>query len=226
MIEENHIKRPFLIYVMTVVLWGFACVLLYFLVPQLRSSFVDEDRFLENFTAFLFLGSFLVGVILAFGTQARRHWAIHGLVPLAGLMGLADELSFGERLLRIDMPIVLGLKLDGFHDLVELGRRVGLLGGAGVIIIFVLVVVGALLIAWRSKRLGGIVKCVTEARWSLGFLMVAAGCILAAMLIDLRLGDASVFYRFFRFLEELLEANAALALLFGAHLIARNAEVL
>lgn len=90
--------------------------LLYALFPHLRKGFVSEDQFIENASAFLCLASFLLGVVFLAARDAKAHRKVDAIVPVLGLVGFLDEISFGERVFHIRMPIVYGVKVDGFHD--------------------------------------------------------------------------------------------------------------
>jgi len=65
-----------------------------------------EDRFLENAQAALFLASFFLGLVALFRQRKKREKLTGALIAFLGLTFFLDEISFGERLFSIEMPVV------------------------------------------------------------------------------------------------------------------------
>ncbi|WP_187969227.1 hypothetical protein [Aquibium microcysteis] len=86
----------------------------------------DEERLVENLSAAIFLG----GGFYA----ARLWWTDTGSAPLdrlalagigvLGAIGFLDEISFGERILHYEVYEIMGIRVDGMHDLVEVVNTV------------------------------------------------------------------------------------------------------
>lgn len=182
-----------------------------------------EDNLVENLTVVGFLLAFVAGALRVIRKGPEGRMAV-ALLAAIGLIGALDELSFGERLLGLAMPEAPlpgpgtgGLKIDGVHDLVDLGWRVviGLEATHGavvpLVVTVILAVAGAL--AWRQRRILAALPPLAVARlgrdaWYL--LCVFLALIALAVLIDLHLVEADFYYLYF--IEELLELNASAAL--------------
>lgn len=190
--------------------WAF-----YAWVPGARAGVLEEDHFVEWLSALTFLAAGLVGAwCLLRGRSPGERLAV-AVAALLGLLGFADELSFGERLFALDMPRIRGLKIDGAHDFAEvvakgardLFRAAPVLVGLGAA-----AVAGAgLMIAWRFKYpLLGLAREATATTPRLA-LLAAAAAVGLATLIDLPL---AVFdHDFVKATEELIELAAAALLL-------------
>jgi hypothetical protein len=88
----------------------------YLLFPEYRRIIAGEDRIVETATALAFLGSFLYVLIPYFTTRKTSHPKSHVFVSLLGMIAFLDEISFGERLLDLQMPHLGSVKIDGVHD--------------------------------------------------------------------------------------------------------------
>ena len=192
--------------------------LVFALAPGLRDGLLAEDRFMENLTVFLFLAGFLAGLGLTLRLRGTAFFLPYSVVPLIGLIGLLDELSFGERIFHITMPTVEGVKVDAVHDVVLL-TGVALKHHGNYLIYLLILAVGGLVTALtvpsalrNVHRLPDIVKRYAPLR----FLLLLAGFGVIATLIDLDIAK----YQILQFVEELAEVNGALALLFASFAIA------
>ena len=194
--------------------------LIYFLAPGFRASLILEDRFMENLTVILYLAGFLLGVTLALRLRTNTQRMVYGMVPLIGLIGLLDELSFGERIFNFTMPTVEGVKIDGVHDVVLL-MAVALKHPGNLFIYAAILVVGGIIVAWaipmlivNIDRMLDMVRVYPTLRFLL--LLVAYGVV--AIIIDLDIAKMETL----QFAEELAEFNGALALLFASLAIASS----
>jgi hypothetical protein len=182
--------------------------------PGQRQLLLGEDTIIENLTAGAFLLSALLAVVLAGKSSTRRPALL--AAALMGFVGCLDELSFGERLFDLQMPVIHGKKMDAVHDVFSLAFRVtkDLAGKHPVIVIPLLGagVIVAALAAWRLKtRVVGFVT--TQHREpAFRFAAIFALLILGALVIDLGLKNSDGLF----LLEELFELNAAIALGFCA----------
>lgn len=191
-----------------------ACAAGFYLLQGHRSLLTEEDQLIENLSAVLFLGSGLLGLWLLLRSTGQRK--IYLLVTALGLIGFLDELSFGERIFGFSMPSVAGVKIDGVHDLVRLPLRplrqllLASSSATAVAVLVILVIAAVLLITAVSHRerlrvwAGSIMVHPPYLAWS-----IFATLIVVAILLDERI----IRFRNLVFLEELLEMNAALALL-------------
>ena len=134
------------------------------------------------------------------------------LLALLGLAGFLDEISFGQRLFCVKMPVMSGVQIDAVHDLIEWAvqqirvRQLQYHATAG------FSAVGALLLLFLAAkpRAARFVTCVlsSPAAWYVGF---AAVLLTMSTAIDV----GTIVFGLGVYLEEALEMCAALSLLFA-----------
>ncbi len=190
--------------------WG-----VYALVPGARPGILEEDHVVEWLSALVFLAAGLVGLGVWLRGRSTAERLTVAVAAFLGLLGFGDELSFGERLLSLDMPRIRGLKVDGAHDFAEVVAR----GGrdafrAAPLAVGLLVVASAAVcaaLAWRFRdALVGFARALLATSPRVA-LLAAGGAVALATLIDLPLGIFD--HEFIKATEELLELAAALLLL-------------
>ena len=200
----------------------------YFSVAEshpVRDFLVDEDNLIENLSAGTFCLAFLCGAALLFRGVRRlfdRRWLV--LVTVLGLLGFLDELSFGERLFGLKMPMIANIKLDSAHDLIDwiyyegplvLARHRGpyLLG-----LVAAILLVSVALIRLRRQLRG--LAC-DRSNYPLYALMLFFVALLAcAVTIDLGITDP--WSTELEIVEELFELSAGIALVFSVYVVYRN----
>ena len=111
-----------LVYCVFFILSVLATVTYYFSTPNCSVLFFDEDGLIENISAFLYLISFVMGIY--FFLNGSNHRKSQILISGISLTGFLDEISFGERLFKLEMPQIYGVKIDGAHDLFFLAAKV------------------------------------------------------------------------------------------------------
>jgi hypothetical protein len=186
-----------------------------------RTYIAAEDGILENLTVVLYLLTFLFALVLL-GTQSikrqfDRKWLV--LLLALGLIGFLEEISYGERLLSLEMPIVYNIKIDGVHDFVDVAINLiptlvaehlvpSLLIALGVLVMFVVAIGKYRKTLWNAATTG-------EYRelYLVMFFLVGLAC--GAVILDSDLfpfkGDLA--------LEECFELNFALALVAACFII-------
>jgi hypothetical protein len=99
-----------------------ACVA-YVWFPASRDQLMRENHLVENISALTFLCVALLG--FAFFLRLRRRGAGYRILlvtSVAGLLGLLEEVSFGEKIFGLPMPMIGETQqMDGLHDLFDLG---------------------------------------------------------------------------------------------------------
>lgn len=186
--------------------------LLYLLIPDTRGYFTREDSFMENLTVILFLESFILGFIFVFKLRKKIKQKIYSIFPLLGLIGVLDELSFGERIFNFTSPIVGEKKIDGIHDFIsffyyeilELDRRQLMVIISMLSILFVFLF--KLAVRFDFLRIKNILKIDIPFKFVVFLIFFAT----LATFCDLDI----IRFRGRVFLEELFEMNVALSLLF------------
>ena len=205
------------LFALSAALFSGAMFAVYALCPACRETLIVEDGVTEWVTAALFVASLCVGTrrLARIGFRPRWYWVI----PVFGLLGALDELSFGQRLFELDMPVVRHVRIDALHDLVELGYRGGVkvltAGGLAAFLVVLGIVAGVLLFRARHRVAG-----LFERHRPLTYAAFAPVFIAPAMLIDLEVFPR---YAVVVFVEELCEAMAALAWVFAALAIEKPA---
>ena len=185
-------------------------------IPDYRAYLVNEDSLVEHLSAFLFLSTFFLSFLFVIKSKKNRKSLI--IVSAVGLLGFLDEISFGERLFMLNMPIIGGKKIDAVHDLFELGYKgIKILTHSHAIFVYLLILIG-----------GGAIMAVTRVALKYRYKLIAiisngyykqtyilalffASLVFAALIIDLGIIHNNALFT----LEELLEMNAAMALLFS-----------
>jgi hypothetical protein len=99
--------------------------LMFYLIPEVRPNFVEEDQFIENFSTILFFGSFILSLIFVVRLAQKTHWwKTYLVIPVLSLICFLDEISFGERIFNLTMPTVYGKKIDAVHDLASVAFKI------------------------------------------------------------------------------------------------------
>ena len=201
------------------------CSALFIIFPDLKSIFIHEDNFVENLSAILFFLSFFAGLIALIGFKKPHHHPGYIAIPILGLIGFLDEISFGERLFRLEVPEVYGAKVASFHDAIDsidhvLYRSVKY-GDYWLLFLMLAILTAALFVVVkllrRYKRYLRFDKILdlSKRHPPFRFLLISLGFILIAMMIDFDIiGDHKA--EPLMFVEEMFEMNAALTFLFGS----------
>lgn len=198
------------------------CIAGFYSSRNLRSALTEEDSLIENLSALFFLIGGICGCLCY--RRCTGHRAAFLLLITLGFLGFLDELSFGERLFGYNAPTIAGVKVDGVHDLVRIPLRptrqwiltspsgflsmVAITFTAATILSVIVFICREKLRKWLRLSM----TCPSFAAWS-----IFAGLLMIAILLDERLIRLDVL----AILEELLEMNAALALILVAVCTAR-----
>ena len=198
--------------------------------PHLHGRLFEEDQFIENLTAVLCLVAFIVCTTAIFRAIRQRRFAI--FMATLSLLAFLDEISFGIRFFSIKpLQTSTGLAVDGVHDILDLSRSWGsrwlanfqdnpsysaaILGLKVGIVLLVLASIG-----WVVKKgwrfwLNAAVTYPPQA-----FLMVAIAMVAGSQAIDIDVMGLHK-YSVMIAMEELLEMNAAIGLIFSGAVMLR-----
>jgi hypothetical protein len=183
----------------------------YFWIPNYRYYLLHEDSLIENLTAVLFLISFFIGFLFSIIGKIHRKGLI--IVSAISLLGFLDEISFGERLFKLHMPEIDGVKIDAAHDFFELAyRTISRLSAAYstyaiLLLLICIIIVTVLLLRYKSILTKTITSTFRKPQYIMALFFTTFICF--SLVIDLDFLYNEVWYVF----EELFEMNAALALL-------------
>ncbi len=183
----------------------------FFGMPDYRGYLLHEDSLIENLTAFLFFLSSCIGFL--FFLRSKLHCKALIIVSMVSFLGFLDELSFGERLFKLDMPRIYGVKIDAAHDFFYLAYKVIIkpaFAYSTYLILFLSIgtmFVTILLVRYRDKVTKITTNIFQNSQFTL--LLFFTIFIFCALVIDLDLIHSNVLFM----VEELFEMNAAFALL-------------
>lgn len=180
-----------------------------------RTFIAAEDGILENLTVSLFLFTFLFSLVLLATRQVNgslnRRWLY--LLLAIGLLGFLEEISYGERLFDLKMPVVYGVKIDALHDLID----VALLHGPSWLMENILL--SSTLGLFFLAALGLLLKKYSQPLWDFAtaakyrelFLVMIMMVVFAGGAVILDMED-HIAFKGQLILEESFEFNFALAL--------------
>lgn len=83
-----------------------------------HNAFLKEDGMVETLTAICFLLGGLVGIYNLARTRRVADALLYLCIPVLGILGFLDEISWGERFSKKSAPVFIqdGVKIDGVHD--------------------------------------------------------------------------------------------------------------
>ena len=113
----NYLK----LYIIISILNGFLCLIFARLNFKIGMALIKEDGLIENISAILFAAAFLISLIHWPKIRRKEGATTFVFVGILGLIGFLDEISFGERLFDLTMPVIYEVKIDALHDFFYLG---------------------------------------------------------------------------------------------------------
>jgi tetratricopeptide (TPR) repeat protein len=204
------------IYTIAVILNITVFSLIYFFFPESRWKFVPEDQFIENLSTVLFFSVFLFGTVSLLKFRDKTYRLAFFIIPLISLAGFLDELSFGRRIFYFTAPEIYGLKVDTLHGIFlviyEVSKNISsLLLYPALLALFATVA----LIAVKYRKFLSRLPEKLRGNPPFMYVLIATGLLVIALPIDVVEVE---FYPGFAlsFIEELLEMNVALTLLFAS----------
>ncbi|HCD36233.1 MAG TPA: hypothetical protein DEQ23_04255 [Chlorobium sp.] len=200
-----------------------ACSLgVYYADPGTIDYFIEEDGLIENLTALFYMLTAVIAVSLV----TRRRGSLPYLMVIAaiGLLGMLDELSFGERFFHLPMPKIGVWKVDGVHDLFYVAyKSMKNFSRAYGYIFYPVLVVAVSALLWLG------VQFRSRIATSIGYyghrdffhlFYAACGLVLFALLVDIHLFKGEVAF----LLEEIVELNSAFALIAACFALPKHSE--
>ncbi|MEN8259432.1 MAG: hypothetical protein ABFS02_02400 [Pseudomonadota bacterium] len=193
-----------------------ALIVFYFLYPDSRDRILAEDDVLENATAVLYAAAIIVAFTRLCLARSKKAVWVSVLILALGLFGALEEVSWGGRLLGFEPIWILEVKIDTLHDLIFLTAKIfkNLAETYGTGWYLLPVVIGAcfcyLIYRFRVPIIATIRPLLLEKPFLFIFLALIIGVVSVAL--DLGIIHADIL----QCLEEILEFDAALALLFGS----------
>ena len=178
-----------------------------------RGLFIEENSLIENFTAIVYLAALLTAVFL-YVRDKNNQFRIVLLIPtLLALIGFLDEIQWGEILFGWQMPMFAGTKINGVHAFIDLVRETyaqqrTIYKVSGILIFSTAAsVVGFQHGKSVLKMFSHVTQRSMHYSWAL-FIFLGVGAVCLDQIFDV-MGTATFF-------EEMLEMNAALALVLAS----------
>jgi hypothetical protein len=188
--------------------------LLYLLFPGIRRFLVSENCCLETLTVVLYFATFILSLLFYVNFRKKPGAKFLLFASVAGLVGFLEEISYGQSLLHWKMPLVIGVEFDALHDLAEMGYkgfRYASRFAIGIAIIAGLAILAAVLLFRFRKYLFRGMRWIGE-RPHFAYILIGASFLCIGQMIDVGIFLKGNQHK--ALAEELLEMNAALALLF------------
>ncbi len=187
---------------------------LWLAAPTVRARLTAENGEMETAGAALLLGGFFVGIVRAGRVLAdRKEWFALS-IPHLCLVAFLDEISFGRVYFGGEAWRVMGYECDGVHDLFSIGMKLWRDRGwlAFDVALFGLIGVGVILAYVGRRFYMPAMLAYIRRHPAFDYVRVAVILFGVSLLLDVDI----VRHPFALFLEELLEMNLGLALLFAA----------
>ena len=191
--------------------------LLYWAVPVIRPYLYRDHEVVEWATALVFLAAAVVGA--RYLSTAGVGWRDpRWLIPGLSLLAMLDEISWGVFAVGVKPPTLMGKPMDGIHDLLEVAVKLARVHMPrwAVLLGVVVIASGVLAVLVKASRLRS--ALFGTAHWRFFMIGVALGVVSQTADVVIS-GD-----RFGQALEEVLELDGALALLWSAWFLGRPTE--
>ena len=197
---------------LAVLLIGLAVFLLF---PSARFFFIEEDRGIENFSVLFYLLTFIAGSIYAL--RVRKYRILPLVIAIIGLLGLLDELSFGERIFpNYKPPVLYYEEVDALHDLFKITyhmvRDFFYPHKMAALVFLICTCLATALILYRFREKLRELMVFKEYKQSYLIMLSALIMLCGAQIIDLELIHSDLLFS----IEEMLEMNGAAGFLFAA----------
>ena len=184
------------------------------LLPTVRNQFTQEGHFIRILTALLFVGAFTAGVYELW-TRKGEFPKVYLLLPLFGLLGFLDEISYGLFLFNRNGRIIHDVSIDSAFDIFDLSIRT-----LKPVVPSALLYLGVFLVAFLVILSFKLLIDYQERCAPLDYLLAAIVYLVFASVISLDL----VGYWLLLFFEAVFKLNAALALFFSCLAIKSGME--
>lgn len=109
-------KKIHIVFFAIIIVFNLFALFLWYSNKQLAWELSREDRLFENLSVLLYLAAIIISFYFVNIIKAKK---IYLLIPLVSLLGILDELSWGEKTFNLDMPVLYYLEIDALHDFLE-----------------------------------------------------------------------------------------------------------
>lgn len=201
---------------LTALLISFALIVFYLIYPESRDRILAEDQALENATAALYGATVLVALTRLCLARSRKAVGMSVLFIVLGLFGGLEEVSWGGRILGFEPIWILEVKIDTLHDFIfltaKIFKNIAEAYGAIWYLLPFFIALGFcyLIFRFRAPIIAAVRPLLLEKPILFIFLALIIGIV--SVVLDLGIVHADIL----QCLEEILEFDASLALLFGA----------
>jgi|GEM_PF-6023219 len=169
--------------------------------PQHRDLLADKNRLLEQITSLIFLASFIVGLCCTLWLPRGRQRKVYLAIPIIGLFGFLEEISYGTAFFKVDVPKVTDVNIDSLHDFLSVLYE---FLGTYILVLFFLI------FFFIFKKYGRVIRKLLKTYPAYKFVAIA----LFFMFTSGVLFDLYIVYH--PVMEEVYEMNAAISMVFAA----------
>ncbi len=194
-----------------------AALIVVYTITELRHLVTHEDNLVENLTVLAFLVAVVaVGVMLIKNRTPRRYRSWLWFIGPIALLGLLDELSFGQRIFSLDSLNFRGNGIDAVHDFLlvgyESGSNYAVAHPVTTILLALTFIAIGIIVTWLGRHWIShrFTRSASRELWAM--LAVFIALIGISQFLDLEILKS--FRGFAVLIEELFELEAALILLF------------
>jgi hypothetical protein len=192
-----------------------AILAVYLFVPTIRPYVHDEGGVIENLSATLFFYSAVIGFLICTRLKDQKIRKAYIAIPILGTICFLDEISFGHIFFGFTVPKLDGVEIESLHELLHPVYRM-LRDHSNPLVcvpffgaMFLLFVT----LCFKYRHFFYKIWNPLKTYAAYNFVLISFALGLVALVLDLDIRER------FLFLEELLEMNGALAMLFAAALI-------
>jgi len=185
---------------------------IYFCLPDRGVYLYMEDALIENLGALILVSTSVLGIV--FAVLSKKNRAVILLISITGLLGFLFELGFGKRYPSLDHyhfgEVIMDTTYDFLHFIFEILRNLHQTHPVLLYVSIGIPILVAILLFLKNRHT--LNDFTNRGRYTQSYLLAALFVILslAGIIIDLlNIGRNGIIA-----LEETIELNAALALLF------------
>ena len=185
--------------------------LLAVLLPASRPFLFPENRLVENATALFYIATFILALWTA--RKTKQHRITYILIAFLGLFFFLEEIDYGGTLFSRQYDHAYGLELSSVHNVSEWpyfflkAKSILALDAALIVFGFVIIIITILLYKHRA-----LINTLFQKNPQTRFIFICGILLTGAFVLDAGLA----YNHYMPYIEELLELNASLALLFGS----------
>ena len=172
-------------------------------LPQLREPLSNKNQILEWVTVGIYCVGIAVGIFYCLRLSSKRRRYHHLAIPMLNVLGLLEEIGYGADLFHFPVYKVFSVNIDSAHDFFSVIYK---FLGTYILVLFALIF---FLCRFLFKRYGNPLAALIRVYPAYKFAIISVAFMLTSVIFDLYIIYHPV-------LEEVMEMNAAIALVFAS----------